>query len=137
MAVRNISVTNATIALAVNGIPLPVLEYDASSDIWNPASVQTANSEMSQDGVHIGWSKRAVLPVTLNLASCSPTNIALEQLFLRQSNGKLTNVTAVVNNNGKTEIYQDGVLTDGNPGTILGSEKESVRTWNINFGKKA
>ncbi len=133
----NISVTGATIALTIGNIPLPVLEYDASSDMWNPASIQTASSEMSQDGVHIAWTKRAVISVTMNLVSSSPTNIALEQLLLRQPKGKLVDVTAVVNNNGKTEIYKDGVLTDGAPGKILGSEKESARTWIINFGSKA
>ena len=133
----NISVTGATIALLIDGVPLPVLEYDASSDMWNPSSIQTASSEMSQDGVHIAWGKRAVISVTMNLAESSPTNLALEQLLSRQPKGKLFNITATVKNNGKTEIYKDGVLTDGAPGKILGSEKESARTWIINFGAKA
>ena len=140
-----LSTNNATITIAIEGYaPLEVENFDPDSDMWAVAELQTADGEVTPDGVFNHWGINAPIEATLTLSGGSDSAKILQGIINNQQRsgnrlGYVPSVSVIVEHGatGKVETYVDGVMMSGRPGYSLGSQKFQPMPFTFKFARKA
>lgn len=134
MRLDNLSTLNATIVVKIGALVIPIDSFDPNSDILAVNDRQTADGEITPDGIMTSWAMRSVIETSFTVTGSSVAGQLLQSALNNQARGNLEQVTITVINNGKTNIYGPGVLTSAKPSMHLGNQKVQPITFNFKFG---
>lgn len=134
MRTDNLSTVAASIVVKIGSLVVPVDGFDPNSDILTLNDRQTADGEVTPDGIMTNWAMRSVIETSFTVIGSSIAGQVLQSALNAQARGILEDVTITVVNNGKTNIYTNGVLTSAKPGFHLGAQKVQPVTFNFKFG---
>lgn len=139
-----ISSNNANITLISPSFPgaVKIENYDPDSDMLAFDDLQSADAELTPDGILNVWSLNQPITCTLNLSggaweSCAKVlaNVINNQKRIGESLSIVKNITMVINyGNGETRTLPNGVMTTGKPAPSLGNQKIAPSAWQFKFG---
>lgn len=136
----NLSTNNSRITVKFEGLNAIVIDnFDPDSDMWTPADRQTADGELTPDGVFNSWGINAVIEATLTVSGGSDAARqlrAVSDAHTRRGDTQsvVNGVQVIIENNGDTETYTDGIMTSSKAGNHLGNQKLQNQTFNFKFG---
>jgi len=140
-----ISSNNANITILSPSIPggaLKIENFDPESDMLTFDDLQSADAEMTPDGIINVWSLNNTISCTLNLSggaweSCAKA-LALvinNQKRIGESISIVKNITMIIDyGNGETRTLPNGIMTTGKPAPSLGNQKITPSAWQFKFG---
>lgn len=136
----NLSTNNSRITVKFEGLSAIVIDnFDPDSDIWSVNDRQTADAEITPDGIVNGWSINALIECTLTVSGASEAGrqlraVADAQMRRGNTNSDLKKVSVIVEVGGETTTYSEGYLTSGKAGQHLGNQKLQNQPFNFKFG---
>ncbi|HDZ5042720.1 TPA: hypothetical protein RTG66_001557 [Campylobacter jejuni] len=134
MRMDNLSTTGASIVVKIGSLVVSVDGFDPNSDILSVNDRQTADGEVTPDGIMTGWAMRSVIETSFTVIGSSIAGQILQSALNNQARGSFDEVTITVINNGNTNIYTNGILTTAKPSMHLGNQKMQPITFNFKFG---
>jgi hypothetical protein len=136
----NISTNNARLTVKFENYGAIVIDnFDPDSDIWAPSDRQTADGEVTPDGAFNYWAINAPIEATLTVSGASTAARRLRTIsdaHTRRGDTQsvVEKATVIIELNGETTTYYDGVMTSTKAGAHLGNQKLQSQTFNFKFG---
>ena len=136
----NLSTNNGKITVKFDGLNAIVVDnFDPDSDMWTVNDRQTADAEITPDGIVNGWSINALAECTLTLSGGSEAGkqlraIADAQMRRGDTQADLKKVSVVIELGDKTTTYSEGYMTSAKSGDHLGNQKLQNQPFNFKFG---
>ena len=135
-----LSTNNGRITVKFDGLgAIEIDNFDPESDMWTVNDRQTADAEITPDGIVNYWAINALIECTLTLSGASRAatqlrSIADAQMRRGTTDSDLKKVSVVVEVGGKRTVYSEGVMTSGKAGDHLGNQKLQNQPFNFKFG---
>lgn len=135
-----LSTNNSRITVKFEGLSAIVIDnFDPDSDIWTVNDRQTADAEITPDGIVNGWAINALTECTLTVSGASNAGkqlraVADAQIRRGTTESTLRSVTVIVEVGGTTTTYSQGFMTSGKAGQHLGNQKIQNQPFNFKFG---
>ena len=136
----NLSTNNGSITIKFEGLGAIVVDnFDPDSDMWTVNDRQTADAEITPDGIVNGWSINALTECTLTLSGGSDSARRLRAIAdsqMRRGNtfADLKKVAVTVELPSGITTYSEGYMTSGKSGDHLGNQKLQNQPFNFKFG---
>lgn len=135
-----LSTNNARLTVKFEGLSaISVDNFDPDSDMWTVNNRQTAEAEMTPDGIVNGWSMNAMTECTLTVTGASEAGKQLRAVLdaqMRRGNtdADLKKVSVIVEVGGESTTYSEGFMLSGKSGQHLGNQKLQNQPFNFKFG---
>lgn len=135
-----LSTNNGRITVKFDGLgAIEIDNFDPESDMWTVNDRQTADAEITPDGIVNMWSINALTECTLTVTGASVAGkqlraIADSQMRRGTTDADLRKVTVIVEVGGTRTVYSEGIMTSGKSGQHLGNQKLQNQPFNFKFG---
>ena len=135
-----LSTNNGRITVKFDGLgAIEIDNFDPESDMWTVNDRQTADAEITPDGIVNYWAINALTECTLTLSGASKAAtqlraIADAQMRRGTTDSDLRKVTVIVEVGRTRTVYSEGVMTSGKSGQHLGNQKLQNQPFNFKFG---
>ena len=135
-----LSTNNGRITVKFDGLgAIQIDNFDPESDMWTVNDRQTADAEITPDGIVNVWAINALTECTLTVTGASVAGkqlraIADAQMRRGTTESDLRKVTVIVEVGGTRTVYSEGIMTSGKSGQHLGNQKIQNQPFNFKFG---